>query len=224
MTKPGQLTKLNWTGSLNQIDSLNQTWTAYYQAAHLTDQTTRICDRLIYITKTLTYHFQFWLTDACFCFWWFVCGLRKQPSDKFRVAAAARLKLFNQSSRGPDLIFKTQSGSDRKKMFDWFKPNQAKPSQIETGQIHWSQTIWNLNQLSWLRLIWFSVVSQFEQRFMKRKCRSKEMSDWLRYEPMEIILADTKSLIYLSKLLAILRNLAETFVLVQTFPIWINVL
>ena len=41
---------------------------------------------------------------------------------------------------------------------------------------------------------------------------------------MEIISADTKSLIYLSKLLAILRNLAETFVLVQTFPIWINVL
>ena len=72
------------------------------------------------------------VTDACFCFWWFVCGLRKQPADKFRVAAAARLKLFNQSSRGPDLIFKTQSGSDRKKMFDWFKPNQAKPNPIGT--------------------------------------------------------------------------------------------
>ena len=167
------------------------------------------------------------VTDACFCFWWFVCGLRKQPADKFRVAAAARLKLFNQSSRGPDLIFKTQSGSDRKKMFDWFKPNQAEPNPTET----WSNSLKpdhlksqpiELTQTNMI-LSGFAIRATFYELEMQIKGNV-----WLieirSYEPMEIILADTKSLIYLSKLLAILRNLAETFVLVQTFPIWINVL
>ena len=51
-----------------------------------------------------------------------------RKSDKFRMAAAG----LNFSIKVParvDLIFKTQSGSDRKKMFDWLKPKQATQAQ-----------------------------------------------------------------------------------------------
>ena len=38
--------------------------------------------------------------------------------------AAAGLNFSIKVPRAADLIFKTQSPPDRKKMFDWFKPNQ----------------------------------------------------------------------------------------------------
>ena len=51
--------------------------------------------------------------------------------------AAAGLNFSIKVPARVDLIFKTQSGSDRKKMFDWFKPNRAEPNPTET----WSNSL-----------------------------------------------------------------------------------
>ena len=55
--------------------------------------------------------------------------------EKFRLVAGGGLNFSIKVPARPDLIFKTQSGSDRKKMFDWFKPNQAKPK-TEGSQVN----------------------------------------------------------------------------------------
>ena len=150
-----------------------------------------------------------------FCFWWFVCGLR---SLACRLVAALNFSI--KVPARPDLIFKTQSGSDRKKMFDWFKPNQAKPktewSQVKADKPLQAKKV--IDKCDSLKAVlqfdrWIGIGDQ-------RKCVID--SDTSQIRQTERVWYLFKVFCKVKSFLAIPRNLSETFVSVQTFPIWIN--
>ena len=71
------------------------------------------------------------------------------------LCCLAGLNFSIKVPRAADLIFKTQSPPDRKKMFDWFKPNQDKFTKKE-NVFTAKNKIGSIRQF-WFWTIWYNV-------------------------------------------------------------------